>query len=289
MTQLAAVFAFSAVLCLVLSFRAAEKARQERAARLIGRVPPPAPVARVRRRADPEKMKRDLVVGVLGAVAAFGVMMAVVGSLPLALCAMLVGVFAPRWYEVRRRAARESAFARQLEGAVMVMSSVLRAGGSLEQAMARVAERYKEPLGPEFERALKEARSGRPAAEALAAIEERMPVPEMGILSVAVQVCARTGGDLASLMDRAGEAVRARRQVAQTFRAFSAQGRMQTMVIGVMPLVLIGLFRLVMPSMMDPLLHTPWGQTMLYVCFGWIALGWWVVSRMVAPPKGVES
>lgn len=288
MTSLAGVFAFLACLCLGMALWSARRAREERVARLVGREAPPPP-RRPRRRADPAKLRRDLAVGLLGALGGFVVVMACVGSLPLALAGMGVGVLAPRWYESRRKAAREAAFSRQLEGAVSLMASVLRAGGSLEQAVARVAERYGEPLGPEFARALKEARAGRPCAEAVAAIEERVPIPEMRVLAVAVAVCSRTGGDLASLMDRTAEAVRSRRQVAQMFRAYTAQGRLQATAIGLAPLAVLGVLRLLVPSMLDPLLRTPFGQVVLYACFAWIALGWWVISRMVTPPREMEG
>lgn len=284
MSFLAGVLAFVCCLSLAMAVWSGRKARQERVARLVGREYASAPPLR-RRRVDPQVLRRDLALGVLGALGGFSVVMACVGSLPLAVAGMAVGVLAPRWFESRRKAAREAAFSRQLEGAVSLMASVLRAGGSLEQAVGRVAERYGEPLGPEFARALKEARAGRPCAEAVAAIEERVPIPEMRVLAVAVTVCSRTGGDLASLMDRTAEAVRSRRQVAQMFRAFTAQGRMQATVIGLAPLGMLGVLRLVVPSMLDPLLKTPWGQVMLYFCFGWMALGWWVISRMVAPPR----
>lgn len=289
MVSVAALGAFGCVVCLLVGLRAAVRARQKRVARLLGRAEPEAAVpVRERKKGDPARLRRNLVLGALGAAGGFCFAMALLGNLPLALGAMVAGVFVPRVYESRQQAAKSAAFARQLESAVLLMASVLRAGGALPQAVSAVADRVPDPLGSEFRYAAKRVHAGLSAQDALAEIAGRVSCPEYRMLVVACQVCGRTGGDLARILDRVGEAVRARRSVAQSFRAFTAEGRLSATVIGLMPVVVIGIMRLMMPYLLEPFMATSLGQVVFYGCFLWMGVGWLVISRIVSPPRGVE-
>jgi tight adherence protein B len=158
---------------------------------------------------------------------------------------------------------RISAVRQQLAGALLTMSTSVRAGLSLSQALASAGERIPAPLGGELARVSGELALGGTMESALRGLEARIPIPEMQMLAAGLELARTTGASLAPLLDRLAETLREREQLRGQLRAMTAQGRLSGWVVGLVPAALLALMGLIDPGFVRPLFVTPAGWMML--------------------------
>jgi len=165
----------------------------------------------------------------------------------------------------------------QMTGALLAMSTSVRAGLSLSQAMASAGERTPAPLGDELTRVSGELALGGTMEAALRGLERRIPLPEMRMLVAGLELARSTGASLAPLLDRLAETLRERERLRGQLRAMTAQGRMSGWVVGLVPVALLGVMGIIDPEFVRPLFSTPIGWALLGVavfleCLGAIAI-----------------
>jgi tight adherence protein B len=158
---------------------------------------------------------------------------------------------------------RRRKFTSQLPDTLQLLSSTLRAGYSLMQAVDAVAQEAEEPISKELGRVLVEARLGRPLEEALEDSASRMESPDFEWAVMAVGIQREVGGNLAELLDTVKETMTARETLRGEVRALTAEGKISAIVLGILP-VGLGLFMWsVNKEYMKPLFHERTGQIML--------------------------
>ena len=153
----------------------------------------------------------------------------------------------------------------QLSGALMTLSSSVRAGLSLPQAVGAAGARIPAPLGTELVRVSEELALGGSMDTAMRNLERRVPVPEMGMLVAGLELSRTTGASLAPLLDRLAETIREREQLRGQLRTMTAQGRLSGWVVGSVPLVLLVAMGIIDPDFVRPLFQTPAGWLLLGV------------------------
>lgn len=169
----------------------------------------------------------------------------------------------PRWF-VRLLAARRLARLRaQLPEGLGTLSTSVRAGLSLPQALAQGAESVAAPLGEELGRITRETALGGTLEAALESFERRAPLPEVQLLVAALKLARSTGGSLAPLLDQLTETLRERERLRGHVRTLTAQGRLSGWVVGLMPVALLGIVSVVDPEFLAPLVRTPAGLMLL--------------------------
>jgi tight adherence protein B len=182
------------------------------------------------------------VLGVLGAAAVLCVP-------PLALNAL----------EARRRAAFETQLVDALDG----LAGSLRGGFSLEQGLKLLADRAASPLGQELRFLRREMEVGAPLETALAHLEARLPGEDLRLLVVAVTLAREVGGNLAEILGELAVTLRRRREVQGRLKSLTAQGRLQGVVLGAVPVALGAALYVVQPEMMRKFLVSPKGWAVL--------------------------
>lgn len=186
------------------------------------------------------------------------------GSLAVAGVCMLPALLGPR-YLVRRLARRRlRLFEQQLPDALMMMTGALRAGASLPIALEGMVSETIPPLSQEFDLLLRELRLGADFAEALDALERRVPLADLALVTGGMALSREVGANLAETLDAIAATIRARLQVEGKIRSLTAQGKMQGAVMAGLPLLLIVVLDLLEPEAMAPLFHA-W--------YGWLTLG----------------
>lgn len=151
----------------------------------------------------------------------------------------------------------------QMPELLSLLSTSVRAGLSLPQALASAAREMGGPLGEELARMTEENRLGGTLEEGLDRLDRRVPLPEVRFLAAGLNLARRTGGSLAPLLDRIGETLRERRKLRGEVRAMTAQGRLSGIVVGAAPFVLFAVMAAVDPQFVRPLLVTPAGWLVL--------------------------
>ncbi|PFG38245.1 tight adherence protein B [Georgenia soli] len=203
-------------------------------------------------------------VGVGGLVAATtGLLLA--GPLVALLVAALAPLAAKIWLSVlagRRRAA----FADQLDDSLQLMASSLRAGHSLLQALASVANEAEEPTSVEFARIINETRVGRPLNDALDETAERMGSEDFTWVTQAIAINREVGGNLAEVLDGVGHTIRERNQIRRQVKALAAEGKISVYVLMALPVGIAGFLGVTNPSYMAPFTESVIGYGLLGMC-----------------------
>ena len=173
------------------------------------------------------------------------------------------GYFGLRRYIVMKTAGRRKRFLPQLEMALRMMSSSMRVGLGLRQAIVVVTEELEDPARHEFVRVLGRTNIGISILDAIDEVAERMPSSEMSMSARAIRIQSKTGGDLAKVLEAVADTIRARRGLVAKMRSLTAEGRASGMIILALPLVIGGFIMLTQPAMAHSLLTTKIGLSAL--------------------------
>lgn len=135
-----------------------------------------------------------------------------------------------------RRVRRQRLVEEQLIDAVAALTSALRAGRSLAQALELAGSDVGEPLGPTLTATADRVRLGEPLDAALHGWEEDLGSADARLVVGVLRLHRRTGGALASALEDLGHTLRARLSGARELRTFTAQARLSSAILGLLPL-----------------------------------------------------
>jgi tight adherence protein B len=182
---------------------------------------------------------------------------ALLGGPVLALGAGAAGLAAPSLHARRARARRQRACDREMPQVLEIVALALRAGHPLATALGIAAAESPAPIGEELRRACDEHDLGRPVADVLVALAERLPGCESAHAFVtAVLVLEQTGGNLIAVVDRIVESARGRAQYRQKLRALTAEGRSSARMLSFMPVAFASIAAAIDPGYAGALLRT---------------------------------
>lgn len=180
-----------------------------------------------------------------------------------------------------RRQRRMRAFGQQLPFALDLMKSSLEAGHSLNRGLQVVVQEFSDPLGSEFRTVLEQTRIGLPLPRALEDMLKRVPEDDLRLLVVAVKVQNEVGSSLASIVGRLAEIVRTRQRLRLQVRALTAQSRMGGMIVGLLPVAVLGAFSLIQPNYAQTLFHDPIGLKILKAAVVLDVLAFLTIRRLL--------
>jgi tight adherence protein B len=115
---------------------------------------------------------------------------------------------------------------------------------------------------------------------ALENMAERSGVEDLKWAVEAVRIQQSTGGRLAPILKTLADFMRTRQEVRREVQTLSAEGRMSGYVLFAIPLFLVVALELKDPSYLKPMMHGA-GLVVLIGTAGLMALGFWIVRRMV--------
>ena len=182
-----------------------------------------------------------------------------------------------RWLDAKRR----EKFNAQLPEALATMSNALRAGFSISQAFDSVVEQGLKPMSEEFEILQKQLRIGMSFDDALSSLSERVGSDDLALVTTAILISRKTGGNVTEIFDKISETIRERMKIERKVRTMTAQGRMQGIIVSAMPVFLGAALTLLKPKMMIPFLFSPVGVASVVLMFALIILGWLIIRKIV--------
>lgn len=181
----------------------------------------------------------------------------------------------------RHRQRRRKAFAGQLESTLEVICSALRAGHSFPGAIDTVSADAQSPTAEEFARIVNEGRLGQDLVVAMRGTAERMDSQDFGWVADAVAIQRDTGGNLAEILQRVGENIRARNELAQKVRALSAEGRASSWVMMAVPPLLGAYLAAMNAEMYKTAFVTLTGFVILAFCLVLYLIGFFWIRKIV--------
>jgi tight adherence protein B len=148
-------------------------------------------------------------------------------------------------------------FEEQLPDAIELMVRALRIGHPFSSAVAITAQEMSDPLGSEFGIIADEATYGMDVNESLERLAERVDVPDLRFLAVAVSIQTQSGGNLAEILAGLATVVRSRFKLFRKVNAITAESRWSGWFLSAFPLLALVLVQLVRPDYYDGVVDHP--------------------------------
>lgn len=172
----------------------------------------------------------------------------------------------------------------QLVKALRRMSSVMRSGGSLKQALIDVSRSRSMPavVRIEFRRVLSDIEYGLAIEEALFKLYERTGSNDVKLLAIAVEIQRQLGGNIAQIFDTIGGSISNRKLMEGEVQATLAQARATSTILSLLPIFLGGMLYILSPDFFNPLFETLKGRFLLLTCISLIVTGIFVMNKQVS-------
>jgi tight adherence protein B len=202
----------------------------------------------------------------LALVVAAGLVAAVGGFYffgPPGAAAGVIGLVFPLAFLSAAASKRLSAIQSQLADMLMVVSSSLRAGHSFLQSLDTATKEISEPGATEFGRTMSEIRFGRDVDEALDSLVERIGSRDLEWTVTAIKIQRKIGGNLAEVLEGVAVTIRERETLRRQVKVLSAEGRISSYVLTVLPILLAVYLSFINPAYLRVLTTTRPGLIML--------------------------
>ncbi len=171
-------------------------------------------------------------------------------------------------------------FSDQLIDALMIMSSSFRGGLSLVQAMEAVVEEMPNPINAEFSTVLSENKMGVSLGEALDHLYNRLPSPALQQMITAILLARETGGNLPVIFSRIVTNIRESKKIQQNIDTLTVQGKLQGLVMAVLPVAFAFIIYSANRRMFDHMLNSPTGRGMLMVALVLEIIGAFLIIKI---------
>ena len=162
---------------------------------------------------------------------------------------------------------RRQKFVSQLIDALMILSSSLKGGLSLIQAIEVVTEEMPEPISQEFGILLGENKMGVTLEDAFSHLYERMPSVPLHQMITAILLARETGGNLPAIFARIVSVIRENKKIKQNIDNLTLQGKIQGVVMTLLPIGFGIVVRSTNPNFFDVMIRSETGRMLLIYAF----------------------
>jgi len=223
-------------------------------------------------------LQRLLIIAAASGVVLGGLGGLVRQSLLIGTILAVLGVCLPFAYVYWRRHAKTEKLLAQLPEAFDLMARMIRVGQTPARAMHAVAEEFEPPIAAEFAYCYEQQNLGLPSSIVLRDLAQRNGVLEIHIFVTAMLIQQQTGGGLAAMMENLATIVRERITLRGKVKTLTAEGRMQALVLMVLPPFMLGVMLVVNRSYAMTLFDHP---NLILLGLGAMALGAFWIRKIV--------
>jgi tight adherence protein B len=193
----------------------------------------------------------------------------------------LLGFFAPvvavRFYRKRRL----TRFEGQLPDALQQMANSLRAGLTLPQTIDHVGRESGAPLGQEFGLFVKEVKLGVSVEDALAGMAERVGSEDLELVVTSTNIARQLGGNMAEMFETTAATIRERFRLEGKINSLTSQGKMQGIIVALLPLGVGLAFNWVRPDLVQPMFDRWFGYVLVGAVLILEAIGFVLIRNIV--------
>lgn len=148
-------------------------------------------------------------------------------------------------------------FEEQLPDALDLIVRSLRVGHPMTASIAIVAREMPDPLGTEFGLISDESTYGMDINEALDRLADRIPVPDLRFLAIAMHIQSTSGGNLAEVLEGLSRVIRARFKLFRKIKAITAEARWSGWFLSIFPILALLMVQVVQPTYYDDVSDHP--------------------------------
>jgi tight adherence protein B len=209
-------------------------------------------------------------------IGALGVLAVATGLWALAAAALVVAV-APRLWLSRAVARKRREIEQRLPGIARTLANSLRATPNLVAAIEQTQRLCPPGLDRELELVLEEMHVGSTLEPALLRMGARVRSNDLDAILTAILITRQVGGHLPEVLETLAASLREMARLAGVLRTKTAEGRIQFLVVALVPPILVLFFGKLRPGHFEPLFAS---HTGLVICL--IAAVLWGGSVLLA-------
>ena len=154
------------------------------------------------------------------------------------LIILMIGAFCflmPKFWIYLQKRIRVSKFESQLVDTLVMMSSALRSGMNVFQAVELIEKEQAPPTSQEFGLVLREYKVGVHLEQALENLAGRVKLDDLTIWVVCMNIVLEAGGNLTEMLDTLAEVIRERKKLDLKIKSATAQGKLQALIVTLLP------------------------------------------------------
>lgn len=227
------------------------------------------------------KQKFFIICAGLGLFAFFAVFFLGLGLLPAFGLGFAAAFGLPFWILGFLKKRRENRFLRIFPDAVDIIVRGIKSGLPLLDSLRVIATEAQEPLRSEFRLIMDTQTIGIPIGDACNKLYERMPLPEANFFGIVISIQQKSGGNLSEALGNLSRVLRDRKKMKAKIQAMSMEAKASAMIIAALPITVMLLVYITSPTYIELLWTHPTGQMMLMGCVTWMALGVFVMKKMI--------
>jgi len=221
---------------------------------------------------------------VLGPAAVFALLglltMNVLAFFFLSAVGLMIGMRTPAFVLNSMKSARGRKIDAQLMDGLILLSNALRSGLDVVQGFEMVSKDLLPPISDEFALVIKNYQLGMSFEKALGVMEERVESKMLAYMIRAIVLQRQMGGNLTKVFERIVVDIREESKLEEKTKAMTAQQKIQSIVVGIMPWVMVGVMFMFQPETMIKFYSTPLGMTTAIFCVIWVGIGMKVVASL---------
>jgi len=200
--------------------------------------------------------------------------------------ALIIGITAgcmtPYIFVSRRASIRRKRFIEMLPDTLDFMARSLRAGNPYLATLKMVADEVPDPIGTEFGIVFDEINYGLETKDALLNFTDRIHCEEVQYFAAAVIIQKVTGGNLADVLNKIAEVMRARDNAYREIAIQAAEMKLSANVLIGLPFFVAGGIAITQPTYFNPLFDHPLGQVIIALQLFLMVIGYFVIKRMIS-------
>jgi len=173
------------------------------------------------------------------------------------LLSPIIGIGSVLLYLVKTRATRIKRFEEQLPDALDLIVRSLKIGHPLSGAMSVVGRELPEPISTEFSSAFEKISYGLDIPTAFQEMADRVPLQDLGYVSMAIQIQQESGGNLVESLAKLSTVIRGRFRMFRKVKALTAEGRFSAWFLSLFPFALIFIIQLIKPDYYTQVMNLP--------------------------------
>jgi tight adherence protein B len=197
---------------------------------------------------------------------------------------ILIGVLVawlPFLFVRNRQRRRQRAFTEQIPEVLTLLVGALRVGHGITQAMGIIVSQLTPPASIEFGRVIRTVALGQPLEDALVDMAARIGTDEASMIVMAITVQHESGGNLAQVLETAGDTIRDRLRVKREIRTLTSQQRLTGYILAGLPIVLVLVLSVLNPSYIRVLFAPGVMRIILVGALIMQVIGFLMISRIV--------
>ncbi len=169
---------------------------------------------------------------------------------------------------------------KQLISALIFIGNAMKSGLDIVQGLELSLYNLDDPIKEEFETVLKEYHLGSNLEEAFLHMKERIKSTSIDTFVTSIIIQRETGGNVTKIISQIVSSIRETQKLENKVKTLTSQGRIQSIIVGMLPWGLGGVLFAIQPDFMMPLFTTTVGATLLGIMVFWQIIGLVVIKKI---------